>query len=58
MRKIKPKFLTVKEIRQIMKEGKDMPTAIFSAQKQDYIVKPRGTIFGIAKKKRKGHIRW
>lgn len=57
MRKIKPKFLTVKEIRQIMIDGKDMPTAIFSAQKQNYIVKPRGTIFGIAKKK-KGHMGW
>lgn len=58
MYRVKPRFLTVKEIRQIMKEGKDMPTAMFSAKKQNYIVKPTGTIFGIAKKKRKGRIRW
>lgn len=58
MRKIKPTFLTVKEIREIMKRGDDMPTAIFSATKTDYIVKPR-TIFGAPKNgKEKCSIRW
>ena len=50
MKKLRPKFLTVKEIREIMIRGEDMPTAIFSAKKTDYIIKPR-TIFGIRKKK-------
>lgn len=58
MRKFKPKFLTIKEIQEIMKSGEPMPTAIFSATKTDYIVKPR-TIFGNNKKgRRKGSIRW
>ena len=46
MRKPKPVFLTVKQIREIMIQGKPMPTAIFSASKKNYIVKPR-TIFGM-----------
>jgi len=44
MKKIRPVFLTCKEIREIMLKGEDMPTAIFSAKKTNYIVKPR-TIF-------------
>jgi len=52
--KPKPVFLTVKDIRKIMINGEDMPTAIFSPDKQDYIVKPR-TIY--AKRKQKRRIR-
>lgn len=52
MSKAKPAFLTVKQIREIMIEGKPMPTAIFSASKRNYIVKPR-TIFGIPRKPRR-----
>lgn len=58
MRKIKPRFLSIKEIQQIMKEDRYMPTAIFSAKKTDYIVKPNGTIFGSRRKKSKGIIKW
>lgn len=58
MRIIKHRFLTAKEIEKFVQEGKDIPTAIFSAKKKDYIVKPRGTVFGIEKKKRKGRIKW
>jgi hypothetical protein len=54
-RKIKPKFITVKETREIMRRGDQMPTAIFSANKTDYIVKPR-TIFGTSKRNKKGGI--
>lgn len=50
MRKTKPVYLTCKEIREIMLKGEDMPTAIFSAKKTDYIVKPR-TIFWKSKRK-------
>lgn len=57
MRKIKPKFITIKEIQEKMRRGEPIPTAIFSATKTDYIVKPR-TIFGNYKKGRKGSIRW
>lgn len=46
-----PVFLTVKQIREIMKNGDDMPTAIFSADKKDYIVKPR-TIYSKKQTKR------
>ena len=53
--KPKPVFLTVKEIREIMIKGEDMPTAIFSADKQDYIVKPR-TIY--ARKRTKSRIKY
>lgn len=45
MRKTKIKYLSVKEIQQVMKNGGPMPTAIFCAKKKDYIVKARGTIF-------------
>ena len=57
MKKFKPKFLTIKEIQEIMRRGEPMPTAIFSTTKTDYIVKPR-TIFVDDKKNRKGAIRW
>lgn len=50
MKKAKPIFLTCKEIREIMLNGEDMPTAIFSATKSNYIVKPR-TIFWKSKRK-------
>lgn len=39
--KPKPVFLSIKEIQKIMRNDDYMPTAIFSADKQDYIVKPR-----------------
>lgn len=57
MRHFKPKFLTVKQIQEVMRSKKPMPTAIFSAQKKDYIVKAR-TIFGTNKNSRKGSISW
>ena len=50
--KPKPVFLTVKDIREIMIKGEDMPKAILSADKQDYIVKPR-TIYAKSKQKRR-----
>lgn len=53
--KPKPVFLTVKQIREIMINNEDMPTAIFSAEKKDYIVKPR-TIY--AKKRTKCRIKY
>lgn len=53
--KPKPVFLTVKQIREIMINNENMPTAIFSADKQDYIVKPR-TIY--AKKRIKSRIKY
>lgn len=51
----RPKYLTVKEIRELMRNGEDIPTAIFSAEKRDYIVKPR-TILG-NKRGKKGSIK-
>lgn len=51
LKKTKPTFLTCKEIREILIKGEDMPTAIFHATKNEYIVKPR-TIFGHQKRKR------
>lgn len=53
--KPKPVFLTVKQIREIMINNEDMPTAIFSAEKKDYIVKPR-TIY--VKKRAKSRIKY
>ena len=47
--KSKPTFLTAKEMKDILVNGEDMPTAIFNADKKEYIVKPR-TIFGVMKK--------
>lgn len=38
-------YLSIKEIQDIMRNDEPMPTAIFSATKTDYIVKPR-TIHG------------
>lgn len=49
--KTKRTYLTCKEIRNILIKGEDMPTAIFSATKTEYIVKPR-TIFGYQKSKK------
>lgn len=57
VRKIKPKFMTIAEIQSRMRDRKPMPTAIFSAKKTDYIVKPR-TIFGVNKKSSKASIKW
>ena len=48
-KKIKPKFLSVVEIQQIMRENRWMPTAIFSATHTEYIV-PARTILGPSKK--------
>lgn len=53
--KPKPVFLTVKDIREIMIKGEDMPTAIFSADKKDYIVKPRNIYI---KKRTKSRIKY
>lgn len=53
--KPKPVFLIVRQTREIMINNKDMPTAIFSAEKKDYIVKPR-TIY--TRKRGKGRIRY
>lgn len=58
MREFKPRYLTIEEIQQRMRKRQAMPTAIFSTCKKDYIVKPRGTIFGLQKKKSKGKITW
>lgn len=55
-RKIKPVFLTITEIQQIMREDKWMPTAIFSATRTEYIV-PARTIFS-PKKKNKNLFTW
>lgn len=38
-------YLSIKEIQDIMRKNEPMPTAIFSAKKIDYIVKPRN-IYG------------
>ena len=48
----RPRYLTVKQIREIMRNGDDMPTSIFSTSKDTYIVKAR-TIFGKAKRRNK-----
>ena len=45
-------YLTIKEIRQRLINGDNMPTAISTAKKTEHIVKPRGTIFGKPKKKK------
>ena len=45
-------YLTIAEKRAIMLNNEPMPTAIFCADKREFIVKPR-TIFGTARKKRK-----
>ena len=38
---VKSKYLTVKEIQEIMRNGEPMPTAIFSAKRKQYIVPDR-----------------
>lgn len=57
MRKIRPKFLTIEEIQEKMRNREPIPTAVFSCKKTDYIVKPR-TIFGKEKKGSKAAIRY
>lgn len=52
----KRQYLTIKEKREIMVGNGKMPTAIFLADKKEYIVKPRGTIFGRNPRKRKSQI--
>ena len=47
----KPKYITIKDIQEIMWENQNMPTAIFSTSKKDYIVKPR-TIYGLKTKRK------
>lgn len=51
MKNTRKKYLTTKEMRERLIKGESMPTAIFSAKKTEYIVKPRGTIFGFKKKR-------
>jgi len=52
MRKIKSRYLSAQQIQEILKHDRYLPTTILSAQKKDYIVKPR-TIFGSHKKSSK-----
>ena len=53
MRNKKKQYLTIEERRRILLEDGKMPTAIFSADKKEFIVKPR-TIF--CKKNKKKHL--
>lgn len=46
-------FLTIEQKRQRILNDEDMPTAIFLADKREFVVKPRGTIFGKGRGKRK-----
>lgn len=55
-KKIKPVFMTIPEIQQIMRENRWMPTAIFSATHTKYIVSAK-TIFS-PKKKNKNLFTW
>lgn len=53
MRKTKRAYLTIDQKRSILLKNGDMPTAIFTADKREFIVKPRHTIFGSTKRKRR-----
>ena len=55
MKKKNNAYLTIEEKRAIILNDEPMPTAIFTADKKDYIVKPR-TIFGTERKKKKHSI--
>ena len=57
MKKIKPKFVTIDEVQEKMRNGEPMPTAIFSARKKEYIVKAR-TIYAKEKNGSKAAIKW
>lgn len=46
-------YLTIEQKKSILLGSGEMPTAIFSADKRGFIVKPRGTIFGIERKRKK-----
>lgn len=48
-------YITIEERRKIILGDGEMPTAIFSADKKEFIVKPR-TIFGKEQKKRTKNI--
>jgi len=50
--KSKSAFVTSKELQDILVNGEDIPTAVFDADKKEYIVKPR-TIFGVNRRKNK-----
>lgn len=50
LKRTKKVFLTCKEIQQLMREGKPIPTNIFNAQRKEYIVKSR-TIYGSDKRR-------
>ena len=50
MKKIKSKFLSIKEIQEIMRQDDLMPTAIFSATHTEYGILPAKTIFRVSKK--------
>lgn len=54
---MKPKYLSIKEIQEIMRKGEYMPTAIFSVEYKDYIVKPRTVYAKKTKRRAKGKIR-
>lgn len=53
MRKRKQIYLTIDQKRDIILKNRDMPTAIFTADKREFIVKPIHTIFGLTKHKRR-----
>ena len=55
--KPKPRYLSIKEIQEIMRNDQYMPTAIFSAEYKDYIVKPRTIYAKKTKRRAKGSIR-
>lgn len=55
-KKRKNVYLTIEQRRNILLKGGIMPTAIFTADKSEFIVKPRGTIFGIERKKKRRSI--
>ena len=55
MSNTKKTYLSIEEIQEIMRNDRYMPTAIFSATKTDYIVKPR-TIHGPKVKSKKKNL--
>lgn len=50
MKKFKPKYLSIKEIQEVMRQDDWMPTAIFSATHTEYGILPAKTIFKKSKK--------
>lgn len=50
LKRTKKVFLSCKDIQQLMREGKPIPTNIFNAERKEYIVKAR-TIYGSSKRR-------